>query len=117
MTVDVSAAGLKCYILASTTFPLGFSVNAFADDEDPITVAPVRLAEGRRDINGKFYSKGKQAIVEIVVSVIAGSYEDWCLSTVVRANFNSTFLRPAMDEMNMTISFPDGTTFTLTAAG
>ncbi|WVR18082.1 tail fiber protein [Burkholderia phage Bm1] len=114
MARDVSAFGVKAYILASTTFPLGFSVESFADDDEPITLGTVQLAEAKRDVNGGFYTKGKGAIVPITLAVVAGSYEDYCLSTITRANFNSSFLRPAMDEINMTLSYQDGTIFTFT---
>ncbi|QRE00529.1 hypothetical protein [Burkholderia phage BCSR129] len=114
MARDVSAFGVKGYMLASTTFPLGFTIESFADDDEPITFGQIQLAEAKRDVNGQFYSKGKGVVVPITIAVVAGSYEDYCLSTVTRANFNSSFLRPAMDEINMTLSFKDGAIFTFT---
>ncbi len=107
--IDVSAFGTKCYLLASTTYPTGFAVKSFADDVDPIVLDPITIAQSKRDVNGKFYSSGKGAVIPMSVSVIAGSDEEVSLATIVRANFNSTAVRPAMDEINLTLSYQDGT--------
>lgn len=107
--IDVSAFGTKCYLLASTTYPTGFTIRNFADDVDPIILDPIIIAQSKRDVNGKFYSSGKGAVIPVSISVIAGSSEEVSLATIVRSNFNSTAVRPAMDEINLTLSYQDGT--------
>ena len=44
MTQDITAFGLKVRVIASNSFPAGFTVTQFADDGDPFDIPSIKMA-------------------------------------------------------------------------
>lgn len=109
---DVSATGFSILISASNTFPAGFVLSAFADDQDPMAAPVATAATTANDINGNMVSWSTPQIQEITVNVLPGSLEDYNLGVLLEANMAKRGRRPARDLITMVGSYSDGSTTT-----
>jgi hypothetical protein len=109
---DISATGFSALIKASKTFPGGFLVSAFADDQDTFDLPVVNAAESAMDINGNLISWSTPEPAQLTISVIAGSPADNNLSILLDANTASKGRRHAGDVITIIGSYPDYSTVT-----
>jgi hypothetical protein len=110
---NISGFGLKAVISASATFPSGFTVTEFADDADPIDNASMQIADKAMNINGQLVTWGKANPIPATINVLPGSEADVNLAALFHANRPSAGRRMAMDEINITLTYPDGKTVRL----
>lgn len=114
MSQNISIFGLSVAIRASTTFPSGFVVTEFSDDQDPLDSPELAIADKAMGINGDLVMWQKPAVIEVTMSVIPNSPADRNLSILAEANRTSkTKGRVPMDEVTMTAIYQDGRTVTL----
>jgi len=110
---DISGYGISASVAASNTFPSGFPVTQFADDADPVDAASIQLADKAMGVNGDLIVWSKANPILVVIAVIPGSDDDRNLSVLAEANRTAKGKAPARDVINMVITYPDGSTASL----
>lgn len=113
MTQDVTGYGTIVNIIASTTFPVGFTVTQFADDSDPLDFASIQIADKAMGLNGDLITWAKAMPLPMTLSVIAGSQDDLNLQILANANRVSQGKTSTRDEITATVVYPDGSVTTL----
>lgn len=114
MSVNVSGFGLSVTIVASVTFPQGFTITEFADDADPITNTEQDLTDSAMGLNGDHVMWSRPNLIEVVANVIARSADDVNLTVLAEANRTGKGKTSARDIITMTINYPDGMIASLT---
>lgn len=110
---DISGFGLVVRIVASETFPAGFTVTQFADDSDPFDMPSQQVRDKAMGINGDLIVWSKANPLMCSLSVIPKGEDDRNLSILFEANRVGKGKRGARDIITMTGVYPDGTTLTL----
>lgn len=110
---DISATGVSARCLASVTFPMGFSMTAFADDADPFDIPAIDIASAAMNVNGDLVTWSSPTPINITVNVIPGSDEDNNLGVIFEANRAGKNKLHARDIITIVLSYPDGSTATL----
>ncbi len=109
MTQDVSIFGAIVNIIASNTFPAGFTVSQFADDADPIDLSAVAIADKAMGVNGDLITWAKAVPIPVVINVLPNGEDDNNLEILANANRVGQGKTSAYDIITMTIIYPDGT--------
>ena len=112
---DISGQGLEINIVASRTFPVGFSVTQFTDDVDPLDIADIELATATMGLNGDLITTSAANAIPMVTSVIPGSDDDKNLAILAEANRVGKGKKSAKDTITAIIVYPDGAITTLIA--
>lgn len=108
MIHDISAVGASLFITATKTFPNGFFVKHFSDDNDPFDASNVAIADTGVDLRGDMVKWATLNLVDFTVSVIPGSEEDLALSRIWQANRCYPDHIPVGDEITITKTMLDG---------
>ncbi len=111
---NISGFGSRAQILASSTFPVGFSVTEFADDSDPLDVPSLQIADKAMGVNGDLIIWSKANPLTATLNVIPGGVDDSNLSILLEANRVAKNKRGAEDEITMVLQYAQGVTVTLT---
>lgn len=114
MIHDVSANGVSLRIIASVTFPTGFTVTDFADDADPFDVPETTVADPTMNVNGGLVVSSAPQPVTMTINVLPGSESDNNLAVLLEANRPGMNKRSARDEITIVASYPDGSTASVT---
>jgi hypothetical protein len=114
MTQDVSGFGLVMNIIADTTFPVGVTIDQFADDVDPLDLPEMKTGDFSMGVNGDLIFWSKAMAIEIKVGVINGSDDDINLGILFDANRVAQGKTSARDNLTLTAVYPSGATITLT---
>lgn len=112
MSNDISGFGIKVQIVASSTFPAGFTVTQFADDADPVDIPSQQLADKTMGLNGDLITWSKANPILANLNVIPGSDDDRNLGVLAEANRVGKGKMGARDAITMTVIYPDGKTWT-----
>lgn len=107
MSVDISGFGLQVRIVASESFPSGFTVTAFTDDTDPVDSGSIQLRDKAMGLNGDLISWKKANPIPLTLSVLPNTEDDANLSVLAANNRASAGRRPVNDEVTATIIYPD----------
>lgn len=110
---DISGAGLKITIIASATFPQGFTVTEFASDTDPFIVEDVQVTQSEVGVNGDMVSWHRATIIPAEINVIPKTESDKNLKILVNANREAKNKMRVHDDIRIIASYPDGTVTTL----
>lgn len=105
---DISAFGIRVRVVASNTYPAGFTVTQFADDADSVTVEPQTIAETAMGVNGDLVVWSRANPSPLVLNVIPGSEDDNNLQVLLEANRVGRGKRSARDVITATAVYPDG---------
>jgi hypothetical protein len=105
---DITGKGLEIRMMASSTFPTGFTITQFADDADPLDMPDFQLADTAMGLNGDLIVWSTANPIPLVTNVIPGSDDDRNLSILAEANRVGRGKRSAKDVMNAIISYPGG---------
>lgn len=105
---DISAFGIRVRVVASVTFPAGFTVTQFADDADSLTVEPQQIAETAMGVNGDLVAWSSANPLPLVLNLIPNSEDDRNLQVVLEANRVGRGKRSARDTITITVVYPDG---------
>ena len=107
MAYDVSGFGGVVNIVASNTFPSGFTITQFSNDADPMDFAAVRFADIAMGVNGDLIVWAKAVALPFVVSVIPGGPDDINLQILADANRAAQGKVSAADVITATVIYPD----------
>lgn len=113
MPQDISGFGLQLRVIASKTFPAGFSVTQFADDADPLDLPELAIGETAMGLNGDLINWGKANPIPVSVSVIPGQDDDLNLAILHEANRIGRGKKGARDIITLIGVYPDGKVITL----
>jgi hypothetical protein len=112
---DISGFGLRVRVVASVTFPAGFTVSQFADDADPFDFPSLQVGDNAMGVNGDLVVWSKANPVKPTLNVIPGSEDDKNLAILLEANRVAKGKFSARDTVTMTALYPDGTQKTLSS--
>ncbi len=111
---NISAFGYVINILASNTFPFGFTVTQGASDGDPLDMPSVKIGDLVLGVNGDPISWNKAVPLPMTISVIPGGLDDINLGILANANRVAQGKSSAQDIITATVVYPDDTVVTLT---
>ena len=114
MSYDISGFGVEARIVATTTFPTGFSVTEFADDADPIDIPSQQIADKDMSLNGDLVTWSTANHIPATFNVIPGSDDDINMGVLLEANRVGQGKSSARDVVTAVITSPDGRTLVLT---
>src|ERR1700753_3783497 len=103
---DVSGFGVSLQIVASSTFPAGFTVTEFADDVDPFDIPSIQIADKAMGVNGDLIIWSKPNPINITVGVIPNSDDDKNLGILLEANRVGRGKISAQDVVTITAIYP-----------
>jgi hypothetical protein len=112
---DVSAFGTTITILATQSFPIGFTVDNFSDDKDPLKIENIEATGYTFLIDGSLFIFDKAALIKVEVSVIAASDDDINFKTMLQARKGSSSIISLPDVTTMTIAYGNGGVVMFTA--
>ena len=113
MTEIVSGYGLLVQVVASITFPAGFSVTQFADDVDPFDLPSMQTADKAMGLNGDLIGWSKATPILLTLGVIPGSADDINLGILFNNNRVGRGKLSVRDIITLTGIYPDGKQTTL----
>lgn len=102
---NVSAFGTSITIVATQSFPIGFTITDFSDDKDPLKIEEIEPTGYDPLIDGSLFFYDKTAPVKVVVSVIPGSADDINLKIMLQARKGSASVIPLPDVTSMVIAY------------
>lgn len=105
---DISGFGIQVTLIASVTFPAGFTITEFADDSDPFDVASQQLADKAMTLNGDLLAWAKANPIETTINVIPQSEDDVNLAILAEANRVGRGKTGARDIITLTGVYPNG---------
>lgn len=111
---NISGFGLQVQVIASVTFPSGFTCSQFADDADPFDMPSIQIADKAMGLNGDLITWSKANPLPVTLSVIPGSDDDKNLAILFEANRVGRGKSSARDVITLVGIYPDGSTTTLT---
>lgn len=110
---DISAIGVSARVIASLTFPVGFTITEFADDADPFDLPAIDIATPSMNVNGDLLVYSAATPINITLNVIPGSEADNNLSVIFEANRPGKNKRHAGDIITIVANYPDGASLML----
>lgn len=114
MSVDISGFGLQIRLIASNTFPVGITINQFADDTDPFDLPSQQINDAAMGVNGDLVTWSKANPIMANLAVVPNSPDDIALSILFEANRAGRGKKSARDVITMTGIYPDGRMVTYT---
>jgi len=112
MSQDISGFGTQIRIIASNTFPNGFTITQFADDADPVDNPATVVGDKAMGLNGDLITWSKATPLDITLNVIPASDDDQNLAILLDANLVGAGRTSAQDVITLAILYPDGTNTT-----
>lgn len=110
---DIAGFGLSARVIASKTFPAGFTVNAWADDADPFDLPDLQINDAAMGLNGDMVTWSTAAPLQFALAVIPNSEDAKNLQVLFEANRAARGKKPAKDVITIVGMYPDGSTVTL----
>lgn len=109
---NISTYGLKAYIRASNSLPVGWMVNSFADDAPSIAVQEQAVGQAVMDLNGKIFRWTEAVPIMLSISLIPDSTDDQTVSLIYHAN--RAVSTPSGDSVTLVVYYPTGAVRTFT---
>ena len=103
---NISGYGLKINLQASNTFPNGITLTEFADDNDPLDVPSLQIADSAMGLNGDLIIWSKATPIKVTLNVIPSGADDRNLGILLEANRVGKGKVGARDIITMTLIFP-----------
>ena len=106
---NIGGFGFKASVVASRTFPVGFTLTQFADDADPFDSPVIKIRETAMGLNGDLLAWGKAVPIPITFNIIPHSNDDRNLAIIQQVNKVGAGKYPVLDVITIAITYPDGT--------
>lgn len=113
MSSNQSAYGLRATILAVKTFPRTFTIDDWADDEEPLVVGETVVAGYKMMADGSMYTFDIASPIPVDVAVLAGSRSDENLNALLKAGTAGVNFFGVKENVIMTIMNPNKSTVVL----
>lgn len=113
MTIAIGGIGSRIQVVASNTFPVGFTLTQFADDIDSYDLPSMEIAGKAMGANGDLLVYPKATPIDVSVGLIPGSDDDKNMAILANANRVARGKLGANDIITMTIIYPDNSFITL----
>jgi hypothetical protein len=107
--INIGAHGLSIQLIALQSFPMGFSLSQFADDVNPLDVKDTEPFGYELLYDGEMFAFDKANVIELSISVIAGSDDDINLKILLQSRKGGARIAPIPDAVTLVISYPTGT--------
>ncbi len=107
---DIAGFGLSVRIIASKTFPQGFTVTEFADDTDPFDLPELQIADAAMNLNGGMATWSTANVIQWAIGVMPNTEDDKNLQVLFEANRPARGKKPAKDIITVVGMYPDGST-------
>lgn len=111
---NISGFGLSIIVRASKTFPLGIPITQFADDQDPLDIQDLQIADSAMGLNGDLITWSKANPIKVTLNILPNTLSDIELSILLEANRVGRGKISAQDIITMSILYPSGDFVTLT---
>jgi len=111
---NISGFGLQVLLIASNTYPIGFTVTEFADDSDPLDMPAIQVAGSAMGVNGDLITWSTANPILATLNVIPNTPGDTALAILLEANRSGKGKAGARDILTMNLMYPDGRFVTLT---
>ena len=108
MSLNIAGFGTSIVLVASGTYPVGFAIEALADDSDPIEIEDIEIAEEVMGVNGQTASFSKPAIIPVSISVLPTAISQQALNILFQANLVGANKSVNDDVITLTIVYPGG---------
>lgn len=112
--LNISGFGTSIRLVAIQSFPMGFNITAFADEEDPISIDPVEPVGYELLYDGGIVAFDKAAPVIVSIAVTPNTQDDINLKVLLQSRKGGLQLMPISDITTMIISYPDNDKVILT---
>lgn len=112
---DISGTGIKIVLIALPTFPQGLTLDAFADDTDPLDTPDLQTADWGMGVNGDLVIWNTPKPIEITIGMIPETEQERNLAILADANRPAKGKRTTKDRCTMTVIYPNGVRKTLTS--
>ena len=112
---DISGTGIEITLIAIPTFPAGLTLNAFADDTDPLDTPELQTADWGMGVNGDLVIWNTPKPIEVTLGMIPETDQEKNRALLADANRPAKGKLTTKDSVIMTVTYPDGTRKTLTS--
>ena len=106
--IDTSIFGLSAQIIATNTFPNGFTVTEWADDADPLDSPDLEVADTAMGPNGDLVVWSRPMGIEISMNLIPTSPGDTNLDVLLVANRVAKGKMGSRDICSIVWTYPSG---------
>lgn len=110
---DLSTTGFALRVVASNTFPQGFTVTAFSSDSDPWDSPALDVATVEMDLNGNMNSWSTPVPMTRTIGLTPGTEDERNMRALYEANRVGRDKRSARDIITIVATWPDGSTETM----
>ena len=110
---DLSTTGLALRVVATNTFPNGFTVTAFSSDSDPWDAPSIDVASTEMDLNGNLNTWQTPVPLTRTIGLTPGTEDERNMRALFEANRVGKDKRSARDRITIVATWPDGSTETL----
>lgn len=105
---DISGFGLSVTIIASKTFPAGFTVTQFADDSDPFDNPDIDILSEAMNVNGEMVTWLTPQPLTINLNMIPNTEDTKNLDILFDANRAAYKKSVVRDKITIVANYPDG---------
>lgn len=114
-TNNVTGFGFVLSIIASNTFPTGFTFTQASDDSDAVDFPAVKFGDAAMGVNGDAIVWARATMIPMNLTVIPGSDDDLNLQALAKANRVSQGKSSTNDIITATLVYPDGSIASLSS--
>lgn len=105
---DISGFGLSVTIIASKTFPTGFTVSQFADDGDPFDNPDIDILSEAMNVNGELVTWLTPQPITIDLNLIPNTEDSKNMDILFDANRAAYKKSVVRDKITIIANYPDG---------
>jgi hypothetical protein len=106
--MDITGLGSQITIVASSTFPAGFTINQGADDADYFDVPTNAVGDKANGVNGNLLTWKKYTGLDVTLSLAPGGDDDKNMQILLDMNRAAAGKLSVNDVITLTITYPNG---------
>lgn len=97
--MNIGEYGLRIFIVAAQTFPMGFELKTFSDDIDPVVFDRVRPVKYEHLIDGSLFFYNTSFALNLNISVISGSTDDQNLKMILQNKMSPSLVSSLFSDL------------------
>jgi hypothetical protein len=106
--IDISTAGSGITIFSLNSFPVGFQLRSFADDQEALDIEDTEVAGYERLYDGNIFAFDKTSPILLSVGVIPNTSDDINLKIILQKRKSNNTQLALLDTVTMVIGYADG---------